>query len=43
VQCTLTRMSSATAGGSELRLQWNCFHNLEQSTGTAGGTLKRFG
>jgi len=33
----LTRMSSATAGGSERGLQWMCFHNLLRGIRAASG------
>jgi len=38
----LTRQSSATAGESELGLQWTCFHNFVRCIATASGSLQRF-
>ena len=37
----LTRMSSATAGESERRLEWKCLHKFTRGFGTASGWLHR--
>src|SRR5947208_3186334 len=37
----LTRTRSATAGESERRLQWMCFHKVKRGTTRAGGWLHR--